>query len=281
MYFYPRTVHAFTTFLLSLWAILPAMSAIANDNLAIGTPDGCDQVIVRPGYALGYCYATRQASWVQYHFTREENQTRDTPRAEVFLPDPEVPSHASATEEDYRHPMYDRGHLAPAADMQHSPEAMRDSFYLSNISPQNRAMNAGIWADIEKFVRYSVNAERELYVITGPLFAENPRRIGPNRFPIPEAYYKILYDTTPPQKMIAFLVPNKRSNQPIHTFVTTVDAIEARSGLDFFSALPQDLAEPLEAQCAPEAWKRLTSWHRENITLPWEVQWKGGTRKKR
>lgn len=242
----------------------------ANDNLAVGTPEGCDQVIQRPGYALGYNYSTRQAAWVQYHFTRAENQKRTTPRATDFFPDPEVPSEHSASLEDYKHPKYDRGHLAPAGDMQYSQEAMEHSFYLSNISPQHRAMNAGIWNDIEKFVRYSVNVERELYVITGPIFGETPRTIGPNKLPIPEAYYKIIYDVTPPQKMIAFLVPNTRSNQPIHTFVTTVDAIETRTGLDFFNALPNAEAERLEATITPEAWKRLTNWFRENLTLPWE-----------
>lgn len=241
-----------------------------NNNLAIGTPEGCDQVIYRPGYALGYNYTTRQATWVQYHFTRAENKNRTASRANDFFPDPEVPSEYSASLEDYKHPIYDRGHLAPAGDMLYSQEAMEHTFYLSNISPQHRAMNAGIWNDIEKFVRYSVNVERELYVITGPLFNDKPRTIGPNKLPVPEAYYKIIYDVTPPQKMIAFLVPNTRSNQPIHTFVTTVDAIETRTGLDFFSALPDADEARLEATITPEAWKRLTNWFRENLKLPWE-----------
>lgn len=131
-------------------------------------------------------------------------------------------------------------------------------------------MNAGIWSDIEKFVRYTVNIERDIYVITGPIFGKSPRTIGPNRVAIPDAYYKIIYDTTPPEKMVAFIVPNNRSNQPIHTFVTTVDEVEAQTGLDFFSALPKEKTDLLEAKTTPKDWKRLTNWYRENLKLPWE-----------
>ena len=248
---------------------LVAMDAFSSDNLKVGTPGGCDQVVDRPGYALGYVEAYEQAAWVQYHFTKAENQNKRHKRGEEFFPDPEIVT-GSATLEDYKHPLYDRGHMAPAADMQYSAEAMHDSFYLSNMSPQHRDMNAGIWADIEKYVRYTVNVEKELYVITGPIFGENPKTIGPNHVAIPEAYYKIIYDVTPPEKMLAFIVPNRRSNQPIHTFVTTVDAVEKRTNLDFFSALPKAQTDLLEATVTPEAWKRLTNWYRENLKLPWE-----------
>ncbi len=252
-----------------LCVVMLPFLGLASDNLKIGTPGGCDQVIDRVGYALGYVEKYEQAAWVQYHFTRAENQKKEHKRGEEFFPDPEIVT-GSATLEDYKHPYYDRGHMAPAADMQFSEVAMRESFYLSNMSPQHREMNAGIWADIEKFVRYTVNVEKEVYVITGPIFGEKPRTIGPSHVAIPEAYYKIIYDVTPPQKMIAFIVPNRRSNQPIHTFVTTVDEVEKRTGLDFFTALPKEETDLLEAKVDVNAWKKLKGWDRENLRLPWE-----------
>lgn len=257
----------FSVVFLSL-TMLP-VTVFGGDNLTVGTPGGCDQVVDRVGYALGYAEQYEQPAWVQYHFTKQENKNKRFKRGEEFFPDPEITT-GSATLEDYKHPTYDRGHMAPAADMQFSEEAMHDCFYLSNMSPQHRAMNAGIWADIEKFVRYTVNIERDLYVITGPIFGKTPRTIGPNRVAIPDSYYKIIYDTTPPEKMLAFIVPNNRSNQPIHTFVTTVDEVEAQTGLDFFSALPKEKTDLLEAKTTPKDWKRLTNWHRENLKLPWE-----------
>lgn len=245
----------------------PLLLFAETDNLTVGNPGNCDVLIDRPGFALGYSNAKQQALWVQYHFTVEENKTRLHRRTNLFLPDPALPPGAPTTE-DFAMRFYNRGHLAPAGDMQHSAEAMQASFYLSNISPQHREMNAGIWNDIEKFVRYTVNVERSLYVITGPIFDSNAPVIPTKRIPIPSAFYKIIYDATPPEKMIAFLVPNRRSNAPIHTFATTVDVIEAQTGLDFFTNLPT--ADTLEAEINLNAWKKLTRWVRENIQLPWE-----------
>lgn len=241
----------------------------AHDNLTVGTPGGCDQVVDRIGYALGYAERYEQAVWVQYHFTKAENQNKRHKRGDEFFPDPDIVT-GSATLEDYKHPVYDRGHMAPAADMQFSPVAMKECFYLSNMSPQHRAMNAGIWADIEKFVRYTVNVEKDVYVITGPIFGKSPKTIGLSQVAIPDAYYKIIYDTTPPEKMVAFIVPNNRSNQPIDTFVVTVDEVERQTGLDFFDALPKEKTDLLEGKVSPKAWKRLANWYRENLILPWE-----------
>jgi DNA/RNA endonuclease G (NUC1) len=46
-------------------------------------------------------------------------------------------------------------------------------------------------------------------------------------------FYKIIYDLTPPQKMIGFLLPNKNSDKPLRVFAVTVDEIERLTGLDF------------------------------------------------
>ena len=245
---------ALSLFVTTLWA--------GTENLLVGTPALCDQVIDRPCFTVGYSHAHGQALWVQYRFTAEENRNRKHKRTNLFLPDPELrfkaPDH-----KDYLSATYSRGHLAPAADMQHSAEAMEASFYLTNISPQHREMNSGIWADIEKFVRYTVKIERSIYVVTGPIFDAKTKPIATSQIPIPNAFYKIIYDTTPPQKMIAFRVPNRPSNAPINSFVTTVDAIERETGLNFFSLVPE--AEPLEATTNPDAWKKLNTWVRENL----------------
>lgn len=250
--------HLFFTFVLCLFS---TRAVAKSDNLLVGQPSACDQVIDRPCFAVGYSKAHSQALWVQYHFTAEENRNRKHKRTNLFFADPELdfetPDHW-----EYVSATYSRGHLAPAADMQHSAAAMEASFYLTNISPQHRDMNGGIWADIEKFVRYSVNVEKRLYVVTGPIFGAKPKCIGRAQIPIPTAFYKIIYDTTPPQKMIAFRVPNQPSSAPINSFVTTVDAIEHETGFDFFSLVPE--AEALEATSSTEAWKKLNTWVREN-----------------
>ena len=247
-------------------ALALANECKATDNLDVGVPGGCDQVVDREGYALGYCEKHEQAAWVQYHFTAAENQTRNASRSENFREDPAIKTGAAVLA-DYRGSGYDRGHLAPAADMKFSSRAMSESFLLSNMSPQNRCFNAGVWNDVEKFVRYTVNIEESLYVVTGPILPTEAhpyeaKAIGPSKVTVPRAFYKVIYDATPPQKMIAFLVPNEPSDKPLASFVVSVDRIEEMTGLDFFSKVQG--ADALEKSSNVHEWRKLASWRREN-----------------
>lgn len=246
---------------LFLLTAVPAMSLLAFDNLDVGTPGGCDQVVDRRGYALGYVERHEQAAWVQYRFTAAENLARNAERSEDFREDPAIRT-GSALLADYRGSGYDRGHLAPAADMKFDPAAMSESFFLSNMSPQDHDFNAGIWNDIEKFVRYTVNIEKSLVVVTGPVFADGDGKIGRSGVTVPGAFYKIIYDETPPRKMIAFIVPNRDSDAPISSFVVSVDEVERRTGLDFFSKVQDSTG--LEARSNVEDWRNLATWRRES-----------------
>ena len=76
--------------------------------------------------------------------------------------------------------------------------------------------------------------EKRIVVVTGPILpAEKTITIGANRVTVPQYYYKVIYDTTPPEKMIGFVLPNKGSNADLRTFVVTVDRVEDLTGLDF------------------------------------------------
>ena len=86
------------------------------DNLSFGIPGKADCIVDREGFALGYIEYHEQPAWVIYKLTRAEVQTQVARRTNRFREDPEVPT-GSATNADYRKSGYDRGHLAPAADM--------------------------------------------------------------------------------------------------------------------------------------------------------------------
>ena len=86
------------------------------DNLSFGVPGKADTIIDRPGYALGYIEYHEQPAWVIYIMTKAEATTKAAKRTNKFRSDPEIPT-GSATTGDYRRSGYDRGHLAPAADM--------------------------------------------------------------------------------------------------------------------------------------------------------------------
>ena len=225
------------------------------DHLKLGVPGKADTNIDRPGYALGYIEYHEQPAWVVYHFTKEEAVTKAVKRSDDFREDPEIPT-GSATLADYRRSGYDRGHLAPAADMAFSVRTMSDSFYMSNMSPQKPAFNRGIWKNLEAQVRDFAITEHDVYIVTGPILPKTKTvTIGGNKVTVPTHYYKIVYDRTPPEKMIAFILPNDGSNRPLQDFAVTVDAVEAATGLNFFSIVPQPKQEQLESTISVQDWR--------------------------
>ena len=233
----------------------PIPSTEGSDNLAFGIPGPADSIIDREGYALGYIEYHEQPAWVIYHMTKEEATTKAASRDDNFRPDPEIPT-GSATLADYRGFGYDRGHLAPAADMAFSVRTMDESFYMSNMSPQVPDFNRGIWKDLEAQVRSFAISEGDIYVVTGPILPKTKKEvIGPNEVTVPDRYYKIVWDRTPPEKMIGFILPNAGSTKSLQSFTVTVDEVEAETGLDFFSKIPQPQQEQLESTISVQDWE--------------------------
>lgn len=224
------------------------------DNLKYGVPGRADAIVEREGYALGYIEKHEQPSWVCYIVTKEELSIRAAKRTNNFRADPAIPT-GSANPADYTRSGFDRGHLAPAADMSFSPQAMSDSFFMSNMSPQRPQFNRGIWGKLEKQIRRFANREGMIVVVTGPILPETPTiTIGRSKVTVPEYYYKVVYDLTPPQKMIGFILPNKGSRADLRSFAVTVDRVEELTGLDFFSLVPQPQQEALEKTISVESW---------------------------
>lgn len=116
--------------------------------------------------------------------------------------------------------------------------------------------NRGIWADLENQIRTFAVSEGDIYVVTGPILPETKTKtIGASKMTVPDAYYKVVYDTTEPEKMIGFILPNENSSKSLKSFAVTVDAVEMATGLDFFSELPQDKQNRLESSIDVNAWK--------------------------
>ena len=223
--------------------VIKSFADLANspyDNLKMGVPSfQCDIIVDRVGYALGYSEKYEQPLWVTYNLTADEVKSKKARRSDDFRSDPDIPT-GSATPEDYKKSYFDRGHLAPAADMSFSLQAMSESFYMSNMSPQRAEFNRGIWKKLEEKVRDYAVACGSLYVVSGPIFdTDTPCiTIGRNKVSVPDKYYKVLLDTnTAKPKAIAFVIDNRAAKQPLSEYAVTVDAVEAMTGLDFFSEL--------------------------------------------
>lgn len=213
-----------------------------------------DQVISHSAYTLCYSEKHEQASWVAYELTRSETQ-KAVERSNKFMIDPQVKS-GSATDADYKASGYDRGHLAPAADMGWSEKTMQESFYYSNMSPQLPAFNRGIWKQLEELVRDWAIAEDTILVVTGPLLRDGLPAIGVNKVSIPEYYYKAILDVSgKTRKGIAFILPNRAGNSLLQSYTVSIDSLEKASGIDFFYQLNDVTEQELESHVCLTCWE--------------------------
>jgi len=215
-------------------------------------------IIYHAGFALVYNEAHEQADWVAYELTAEETQ-KAFERGNVFMKDPLVKT-GTAADEDYLHSGYDRGHLAPAADLCYSISAMAESFYYSNMSPQLAAFNRGVWKRLEGQVRVWARNNGAVYVVTGPVLKSGLPAIGANQVSVPELYYKVILDYRMPEyKALGFVLPNAGSSLPLTQFAVTIDSVERLTGLNFFPALPDKDENTLESNICLPCWKWSTS----------------------
>ena len=239
----------------------PPVSAAQNDYEAFGIEELAlpfcerpEEIIHHEGYSLLYSEEHEQAYWVAYLLTDRELQG-GFERTDNFREDPAVIT-GSAGLSDYRKSGYDRGHLAPAADLCWSAEAMSDSFYLSNMSPQAPGFNRGIWKELESWVREKASDNFELYVVSGPVLTAGPyRKIGQNNVSVPEYYYKVILDYYGPEKKaIGFIMPNSKSDSGLTAFSVPVDTVEKATGLDFFFMLSDEIEDSLESSADFQQW---------------------------
>lgn len=234
-------------------------------RLEIPKADIDASVISHTGFSLVYNETHEQASWVAYELTREKT-AKGVERTDKFLPDPKVIT-GTATNKDYEKSGYDRGHLAPAADMSWSETAMAESFYFSNMSPQLPGFNRGVWKRMEEQVRLWAVENEKIYVITGPILSDGLKTIGENNVSVPDYYYKVILDYSfPDVKGIGFIFPNESSSSSLQHFAISIDSVEILTGIDFFPSLP-DVHEYLieKTLCIP-CW----TWKDKTITEPVE-----------
>jgi endonuclease G len=257
-----------------LLSLIPTFLFSQEASNFIPTNNG--ELVHHTYYSLSYSEQHEQAEWVFYEI-KKERILGLVSRTDDFRIDKKISSN-SANLSDYKGSGFDRGHLAPAHDFSFNKNAISESFYMSNMSPQNASFNRGIWGNLEKLVR-SWGSNSSIYVVTGPILDDCSTTIGTNNVCVPKYYYKVIYDPSE-QKMIALILPNLKGNQNLDYYVCTVDNLEERTNIDFFPVLENNLEERLESQIHKELWTWTTSsstYKSKNTTLATEC--KGTTQK--
>ncbi len=225
-----------------------------NVSKTINMPSvvGDNQIVRHKYFTLSYNDVHEQADWVFYLLTRAMTQNQSS-RTNDFRADPDVKL-ISAYTEDYTGTGYDRGHLCPSADVRIDKVGQSETFYMSNMSPQTKEFNRGIWKKLEEQVRKWVGKHDSIYIATGPVLEKGLKKIGRRtKVSVPNKYYKILYTPADGGHIIGFLLPNDACKG--HTFKdyqVTIDEIEQVTGIDFFPKI--DNEELLESEKASLKW---------------------------
>ena len=213
-----------------------------------------EQIISHTGFIISYNSDWKIPNWVAYELTKEKVEGT-VPRYDSFLPDPEVPLDKSANTYDYSNTSWDRGHMAPAGDMKWSEQAMKESFYLSNICPQNKNLNGGVWHDLEIQIRELARQKGNIYIVCGPIVSKQPKTIGANKVAIPDAFFKVLLQNNNNEwSAIAFMFANESGRKPLSTYAMSVEDIQIITDIDFFPALPDSIEKKVESQVDFTKW---------------------------
>lgn len=220
------------------------------DHLYFGVESNCDQVLIKKAYVSCINYKTKNPEWVTYTITKELAEKYNSRKDNNFKEDKEIPDNYRSTLEDYYKSGYDRGHLMPNAMADYTEETQEESFLLSNIVPQLPNHNRTIWKKLEEQVRELIKTENELVIFTGVIYDKNYNTIG-NNVAIPSYFYKvILSPINKTIKTFAFLIPhqNYKKGFNLKDFQTTVDEIEYKTGINFFSNLEEEQQQNIESK---------------------------------
>ncbi len=205
---------------------------------------------------VGFNPETHIPNYVAWELTGEHSKGT-LQRSDRFAIDENVKGCASP--DDYRHSGYDRGHMAPAGDMKWSRKAMDESFFMTNIVPQNNALNRGVWNRLEEKCRQRAVRDSAIVIVTGPVPGDPvAMHIGYNQVAVPERFFKVILSpyATPPVA-IGFIVPNGATKGGMQPYAMSVDQVEEVTGYDFFSDLPDEIETVVESKCNFTRWSQM------------------------
>ena len=152
---------------------------------------------------------------------------------------------------------YSRGHLCASNYRQTSATANKQTFYYTNQALQEQnGFNGTLWAALEQALAANTptSSSQKFYVVVGVLYEGTVSSL--NGVPIPSHFYTCILKCTlnasgtpTAASGCAYLFENKAySGNDYSSGLTSIDAVEARAGFDFFAAVPSALQNTAEAQ---------------------------------
>ncbi|XP_076146627.1 nuclease EXOG, mitochondrial [Alosa pseudoharengus] len=201
-------------------------------------------------HTLSYDQVNRTPRWVAEHLSNTKLRGQADRKHCRFKPDPTIAEAFTAHNDDYLGSGWSRGHMAPAGDNKASTQSMAETFYLSNIVPQNYENNAGFWNRLEMYCRDLTKKFEDVWVVSGPLVlpevGEDGKKtvsyqvIGKDNVAVPTHLFKVILARKGPSSdtlaLGAFVVPNQPIgfDHSLMEYQVSLSDLERMSGLSFF-----------------------------------------------
>ena len=208
-----------------------------------GCPEGSsleNHLILRPIYALSYNTRNKVADWAAYRVTSGSIGIASSLSRAVMIDDFVEETLSAADFINAEEAGLTRAQLVPLVNFAGTPY-WNEVNYMSNAVARSRNLSLGAWYGLEWSIRNLVNREREVYVLTGPIFRETPVAANletQTQHRVPDAFFKIVVSAD--NRATAFIFDQ---DLPVHVHhcdtTATIDEIETATGLDFFPENPR------------------------------------------
>lgn len=252
----------------------PGETPTRDSHLELGNPSNATSNLAAPSnylisktqYVLSYNNSRGSANWVAWHLSNAWKGS--AARCNCFSSDTQIPSSFfRATSTSYTNSGFDRGHMCPSEDRDGSSTDNAATFLMSNIIPQAPNNNQITWNAFEAYCRTLMNQGNELYIVSGGYGSGGTGSLGGvtqtianGAITVPARVWKAvvvlpigsndLSRVSTSTRVIAIDVPNTQtaSSQPWSAYRTSIDAIEAQTGLDLFNLVPSEIQSSIESQ---------------------------------
>lgn len=207
-------------------------------------------------YSVGYSNQRGNPLWVTYLLTDKRDGQVDK-RQDKFITDNRTS--ARIVHEHYSRSGYDRGHMAPnsAIGQLCDDEAQKETFLMSNITPQSKSLNQRWWERLERVeLNFFTKRFKEVWVIDGPVFDRSPVNLPHGPVQVPSKFYKVYLAQKQNQwHVLAFLVGQEvEGSEPLSQYRTSIQQIEQLIGFDLLPSLGDEMKRVLKSDTTDDAW---------------------------